>query len=71
MVAENSGLHQMNKLNFKIYSKMKQLSFNISQYYCFYCIFDEINAALVSRSNAFHYRNKLHLKIYSNREELF
>ncbi len=24
-------------------------SYNISQYYCYYCIFDEINAALVSR----------------------
>jgi len=26
---------------------------NISQYYCFYCIFDQINAVLVSTRNLF------------------
>ncbi len=26
---------------------------NISQYYCFYCIFDQIYAAFVSKSNIF------------------
>ncbi len=36
-----------NKLYFKIYS-IENSYFNISQYYSFYSIFDQINAALVS-----------------------
>ncbi len=32
---------QIENIYFKLYT--------ISQYYCYYCIFDEINAALVSR----------------------
>jgi len=34
---------------------------NISQYYCFYCIFDQINAVLVSTRNLF-----LHKTIITN-----
>ncbi len=48
--AENSALHHRNKLNLKIYSNKKTVIWNcnnISQYYCFYCIFNQINAALV------------------------
>ncbi len=48
--AENSALHHKNKWYFKIY-KQKMIILNcnnISQYYCFYCIFDQINAAVVS-----------------------
>ncbi len=50
--AENSALHQRNKLHFKMYFKIKQFFFNcnnISQYYWFYCIFNQINAALVRK----------------------
>jgi len=54
--AENSALHHKNKLHFKIYSKRKQFFFQIvifSQYYCFYCIFNQTNATLVSIRNFF------------------
>ncbi len=48
--AENSALHHRNKLHLK-YIKMKNCylnSNNISQYCNFYCIFHQINAALIS-----------------------
>ncbi len=44
-------MYLRNKLNFKVYLKEKTIILNcknISQYYSFYCIFDQINAALVS-----------------------
>ncbi len=44
MVGENSVLHYRNKSHFKI-KKTVVLNYNISQYSC---IFDQINAALVS-----------------------
>jgi len=35
--------------NFKMHSNRKQINCtNISQYYCSYCIFNQINAALVN-----------------------
>ncbi len=40
---------------------------NISQYYCFYCIFDQITAALVSRRDFF----KKHLKKKSYHPQTF
>ncbi len=50
--AENSALHHVNKLYFTIYSHRKKsiiLNCNIiSQYCCFYCIFDQINTGLVN-----------------------
>ncbi len=48
--AENSTLHHRNKLLFFFIIKIKSSYFvkNTSQYYCFYCIFDQINAASVS-----------------------
>ncbi len=49
--AENSALHHRNKLHFKNIFKYKTvlLTLNyISQYSNFYCIFNQINAALVS-----------------------
>ncbi len=47
--AENSAAHQRNKLHFTIYEIKDSLNCNVfSQYYCSYCIFDQINAALVS-----------------------
>jgi len=49
--AGNSALITGKKLHVNIYSPLKRavLNFNnISQFYCFYCIFDQINAALVS-----------------------
>ncbi len=54
--AENSALHHRNKLQFTIYSNRKDVLScnNISQYYNFCCIFDQINAALFSMS-FFHY----------------
>ncbi len=47
---ENSALHHTNKLYFKIHSPIKKMlnTKNISQYYSFYCIFNQINAASVS-----------------------
>ncbi len=48
--AENSGLPTI-KLRFKMYSNRKQVILNyknISQYYCFCCIFYQINETLVS-----------------------
>jgi len=50
--AENSALHHRNKLDFKIYLNRKQLAI----FSC--CIFDQINAALVSRRDLF----ETHLK---------
>ncbi len=49
--AENTAAHHRNKLHFNRYSHRKtNLNWkNISKLYCFYCIFDQINAALVSR----------------------
>ncbi len=51
--------NQRNKLHFKIYSNRNVISNskNISQYYCFCCILDQINAALVSWRDFFkkHY----------------
>ncbi len=50
--AENTAAHHRNKLHFNIYLKKKPVIWNcnnISYYCCFYCIFDQINAALVSR----------------------
>ncbi len=48
--AENSALITAIHLILK-YFKIENifLKNNISNYYCFYCIFDQINAALVSR----------------------
>ncbi len=50
--AENSDLHHKNKVWFKIHLNTK-LYFNVSQYYWFYCIFDQINAVLVSITDFF------------------
>ncbi len=36
--AENSALHHRNQLHFKIYCNKKAV-YNISEYYCFCCIF--------------------------------
>ncbi len=43
----------------KYINKENYFNHNISQYYCFYCIFDQINAALVSIRDFFqkHYKN--------------
>ncbi len=48
--AENSALHHRNKLHFKIYLKRNQLIWNkiIFHNITVYCIYDQINAALVS-----------------------
>ena len=49
--ADNSALHHRNKLYFKVFKKQKTIILNcnnISQYYCFFCIYYEINAALMS-----------------------
>ncbi len=47
--AENSALHHRNTLYLKEYSNRKLFYCNnISWYYWFFCIFDQINAALVS-----------------------
>ncbi len=53
--AQNSALHHRNKLHFKIYSNRKVILHfnNISQYNSFFCIFNNINAALVSRRDFF------------------
>ncbi len=46
--AGNSVLHHWNKLHLKkIYSNRKRCNY-ISQYYCFHCISEQINAALVN-----------------------
>jgi len=42
--AENSALHHRNKLHLNKKTVILNCN-NISQYYCFYCIFDLINAA--------------------------
>ncbi len=49
--AENSALITGINLHFTIYSNRSIIlnSNNISQYYCFYCSFEQINAALVSQ----------------------
>ncbi len=50
--AGHSVLNHRNKLHFKIYSHRKKLFWIVIifiQYYCFYCIFDQINIPLVSR----------------------
>ncbi len=52
--AENSGL--ITAINYILqYTKIAVIlnSKNISQYYCFCCILDEINAGLVSRREFF------------------
>ncbi len=48
--ADNSALHQRNKMHFKKKKKIVKKNFkDISQYHCFfYCIFSQVNAALVS-----------------------
>ncbi len=48
--AENSDLHHMNTIFFYIWKyKIVILNCNnISKFYSFYCIFDQINAALVN-----------------------
>ncbi len=54
--AENTVLHHRNKLHFNICSHRTYViwnCYNISHYYVFYCIFDQINAALVSRRYLF------------------
>ncbi len=52
MISERSSKH--------IQTKMFILNcISISQYYCFYCIFDQINAALVSIRD---YLKKKHLQ---------
>ncbi len=43
MAAENSALTQEQKSHFKLNSNRKTIK-NILQYYCFYCIFDQIYA---------------------------
>ncbi len=44
--AENSASHHTNTLHFK-YIQIENIYCNdISQYYCFHCIFDQINPAL-------------------------
>ncbi len=47
--AENSALHHINILHFKTYYNRKWLYifYNISQYYCFYHIFGQINNVLL------------------------
>jgi len=50
--AENSALHHRNKIHFEIYSKKAVIFNNNSQDFCFYCIFDQISAALVSRRSS-------------------
>ncbi len=50
MAAEHSVSHHRNKLYFKIY----QLNCNnVTQYYYFYSIFDQINADYVSKRGLF------------------
>ncbi len=46
--AENSGLHPRNKLHL---TKSKKYIFNCNNISRFYCNFDQINAALVSRKD--------------------
>ncbi len=47
--AENSALCHRNKLHLNIYSQRKQLFYIIIIFHNFYCIFDQINTAFVSR----------------------
>ncbi len=46
--AENSALHHRNKLQFTIYSHRKQLFKIVIIFHNFYCICDQINAALLT-----------------------
>ncbi len=46
--------HFRNKLHVKIKQKSVVLKCNnISQYFCFYCVFDQINAAIVNKKDFF------------------
>ncbi len=67
--AENPALYHMNISHFTIYSNRKAIlnCNNISQYYSFYCIFSQINAALVSRRDFFekHKKNSTDLKLFN------
>ncbi len=54
--AENSAAHHSNKLHFNIYTHRNQLFYILIIFHnitVFYCIFDQINAALVSRRDFF------------------
>ncbi len=53
--AENSAL--ITEINLKYIQIVILNSKNISQYYCFYCILDKINAGLVSRREFFKKKN--------------
>jgi len=56
--AENSAFDHRNKLHFKIFEDRKYFILNcnnISQYYYFYCILEQINRALV---------RKRHIRVY-------
>ncbi len=52
--AEKSALHHWNKLLFKINFNRKVIlnCNNISQYYCYYYVFDHINVAYINLSYA-------------------
>ncbi len=53
--AENAALYHRNKYILK-YIQIENVILNynnISQFYCFYWIFDQINAALVSKRDSF------------------
>ncbi len=51
--------HHTNKLNIKIYTNKRQLFLIVSIFHSFYCIYNQINAALVSIRDFFqkHYIN--------------
>ncbi len=51
--AENTAAHHRNKLQFNTYSDTMLKIKNISQYFCFCCTLDQINAGLVSRKDFF------------------
>ncbi len=67
MAAENVALHHRNKLHFKMYLKQKTnllniiFEINMSQYYCFYSMFDQIglNGALLSIRGIFQKHHKI------------
>ncbi len=56
--AENTAAHHRNKLHFTIYSHRKQIFEIVIIFYNFYCICDQINAALVSRRDFFQKHEK-------------
>ncbi len=62
--AENSALHHSNKLHFKIWNRKVHLKCcNLSQ---FYCIFDQINVALVNaRHKNFFFKSYQCIYIYT------